>query len=70
MPPLAYSVRQCRVCKGIYSWPILDMADAMAVSYTHCAPKGDLIGTDFIEIRPITREAVCCGGDADVGTIG
>lgn len=69
--PLGFTVRQCRICKGIFSWPILDMADAMALSYPHCpTPEGELIGTDFIEIRPREREAVCCGGDSDVGTLG
>lgn len=55
--PLAYTVRQCRVCRGIYSWPILDMADACALQYLHCEKP-----TDFIEIRPTRRESVSCEG--------
>lgn len=61
--PLALTVRQCRVCHGIYSWPILDMADAVAVNYPHCGEA-----TDFIEIKPVEREPVCCEGDS--GTAG
>ena len=63
--PLALTVRQCRVCRGIYSWPILDMADALALNYPHCGEP-----TDYIETKPYERQSVCCEGDADRGTIG
>ena len=63
--PLALTVRQCRVCRGIYSWPILDMADAMALNYLHCG-----VPTDFIEVKPVEREPVSCVGDADSGIVG
>lgn len=53
--PLAYTVRQCKVCRGIYSWPILDMADACALQYLHCGQP-----TDYIETRPVERESVSC----------
>lgn len=61
--PLAVTVRQCRVCRKILSWPILDMADAMAVNYPHCGYP-----TDYIETRGNEREPVCCTGDAESGT--
>ena len=63
--PLALTVRQCRVCRGIYSWPILDMADAMDLNYLHCGQP-----TDFIEVKPVERESVSCEGDADSGIVG
>lgn len=59
MQPMAYTVRQCKVCRKILSWPILDMADCMALNYLHCEKP-----TEFIEIRPSQRESVCCDGDA------
>ena len=55
--PLAVTVRQCRVCHKILSWPILDMADVMAVSYPHCGEP-----TDYIETKPYERQSVCCEG--------
>ena len=59
--PMAYTVRQCREpkCRKIVSWPIVDMADALALNYLHCG-----IPTEFIEIRPSQRESVCCTGDS------
>ena len=57
--PLASTVRQCRVCRKILSWPILDMTDVMAVSYPHCGEP-----TDYIETKPYERQSVCCTGDA------
>ena len=63
--PMAYTVRQCRVCRKILSWPIVDMADALALNYLHCG-----IPTEFIEIRPSQRDTICCEGDADSGTVG
>ena len=55
--PMAYTVRQCRLCRRILSWPILDMADALALNYLHCG-----IPTEFIEVRS-QRESVSCEGD-------
>ena len=63
--PMAYTVRQCRLCRKILSWPILDMADALALNYPHCG-----VPTDFIEIKPVEREPVSCVGDADSGIVG
>ena len=57
--PMAYTVRQCKTCHKILSWPILDMADALALNYPHCG-----VPTDFIEIKPYERKSVCCEGDA------
>ena len=57
--PLASTVRQCRLCRKIVSWPIVDMADALALNYLHCG-----VPTEFIEIRPSQRESVCCDGDS------
>lgn len=60
LPVLGYTVRQCRICHRILRWPILDMADAVALNYTHCAPDGDLVGTEFLEIVPrLERLPVC-----------
>ena len=56
-PPMAYTVRQCRLCRRILSWPIVDMADALALNYPHCG-----MPTEFIEIRPSQRESVSCEG--------
>ena len=58
--PMAYTVRQCRLCRKIVSWPIVDMADALALNYLHCG-----IPTEFIEIRPSQRESVSCEGVAE-----
>ena len=57
--PMAYTVRQCKLCRKIVSWPIVDMADALALNYLHCGTP-----TEFIEIRPSQRESVCCDGDS------
>ena len=55
--PMAYTVRQCKLCRKIVSWPIVDMADALALNYQHCG-----VPTEFIEIRPSQRESVSCEG--------
>ena len=55
--PLASTVRQCRLCRKIVSWPIVDMADALALNYPHCG-----VPTEFIEVRPLERESVSCEG--------
>ena len=57
---MAFTVRQCKVCRKILSWPILDMADALALNYLHCG-----VPTEFIEIRPSQRESVSCEGVAE-----
>lgn len=57
MTPLAYTVRQCKVCRGIFSWPILDMTDVWSNRYLHCDQP-----TDYIETRPMERESVSCEG--------
>ena len=59
-PPMATTVRQCKVCHKIVSWPILDMADCMVLNYIHCG-----IPTEFIEVRPLERESVSCEGVAE-----
>ena len=59
-PPMATTVRQCKVCHKIVSWPIVDMADALALNYQHCG-----VPTEFIEIRPSQRESVSCEGGSE-----
>lgn len=42
---LAYTVRQCRVCRRIIKFPILDWTDTIAFSYQHCGEPSEYLET-------------------------
>jgi hypothetical protein len=44
-PVLAYTVRQCRACRKILRFPILDWTDVLAYSYPHCGQPSEYLET-------------------------